>query len=275
MKGTTGLVLRPATAADMTDVHAVVMKSGLRSARDPAALEFYRTGPGGQLIVACQDDRVTGVSCAFSFGRTGWIGNVGVDPDARGRGLGTAVSAAALDALRAAGAQTVLLTATDLGRPVYERLGFGYDGMHYGIWRRDPGSEPVPVVTGGVRAGTPEAARAQDLQATGEDRGAFLDSFAGRIRVPDDGAGYRLWLPWRGGPVVATTETAARALLTDLVRSDDPQSLSFPESNEAGAKLAADLGFQQVRRIPRMRIGPPVDGFRPERIFNVFSFAVG
>ncbi|MGH3157714.1 MAG: GNAT family N-acetyltransferase, partial [Streptosporangiaceae bacterium] len=200
MTGTTGLVLRSATGADMTDVHAVVTRSGLRSGRDPAALEFYRTSPGGQLIMACQGDRVTGVSCAVSFGRTGWIGNVAVDPDARGRGLGTAVSAAALDALRAAGAATVLLTATDLGRPIYERLGFGYDGMHYGIWRREPPPGPhpghpephsghpephsVPDVTGGVRAGTHQDVRAQDLQATGEDRGAFLGRLGGRVRVP-------------------------------------------------------------------------------------------
>jgi hypothetical protein len=68
----------------MTDVHTVVVRSGLRSGRDPAALEFYRTCPGGQLIVACQEDRVVGVSFAVSFGRTGWIGNGATDTDVRG-----------------------------------------------------------------------------------------------------------------------------------------------------------------------------------------------
>jgi hypothetical protein len=51
--------------------------------------------------------------------------------------------------------------------------------------------------------------------------------------------------------------------------------LAFPEPNTVGAALAESLGFRQVRRIPRMRLGPPVTGFHPERIFNVFSFAVG
>ena len=54
------------------------------TATDPAALEFYRTCPGGQLIVACQEDRVVGVSFAPSFGRTGWIGNGATDTDVRG-----------------------------------------------------------------------------------------------------------------------------------------------------------------------------------------------
>jgi len=274
MRGTAGLTIRHATAADMTDVHTVVLRAGLGSGRHPAALEFYRTSPGGQLIVACQDDQVTGVSFAVSFGRTGWIGNVAVDPDARGRGLGTAVSRAALDALHAAGVRTVLLTATDLGRPVYERLGFGYDGMHYGIWRRQ--TRPSAETVGQAGPGTVAHLREHDAHATGESRGALLSTFADRVRVPSGGGGYRIALPWGGGPVIAATEAAARALLADLTGTGaEPERLAFPEPNATGAALAASLGFQQAGRIPRMRLGPPVPGFHPERIFNVFSFAVG
>src|SRR5215831_2576591 len=121
-------IIRPAAAGDMEAVRAVVTSAGLSSGQ-PAALEYCRTGPGGQLAVACQDDRVTGVSYAVSFGSTGWIGNVAVAPEARGRGIGTAVSEAAVDWLRQAGVTTVLLTATEMGRPIYERLGFAHDGV--------------------------------------------------------------------------------------------------------------------------------------------------
>src|ERR1700745_4530198 len=104
--GTGRVIIRPAVAGDMEAVRAVVTRAGLSSGQ-PAALEYCRTGPGGRLVVACQHDRVTGVSYAVSFGPTGWIRNGGVDPDARGRGVGTAVSEAALDWLgRARGAAT-------------------------------------------------------------------------------------------------------------------------------------------------------------------------
>jgi predicted N-acetyltransferase YhbS len=279
---TTGLVVRPATAADMPEAHAVV-REGLSSGRDPAALEFYRTSPGGQLLVACDDGRVVGVSYAASFGRTGWIGNVAVRPDVRGRGIGTAVSRAALDALQQAGVVTVLLTATKLGRPIYEKLGFGYDGLHYGIWRRDP--EPAADSTrdgaggagagGAVTDGGIEDAARLDAAATGEDRRRCLTPLAARIRVTGDGTGYRLRLPWGSGPVIASSASAARALLTDLAHTEADPLLAFPETNTAGAEVAASLGFRQGRNIPRMRFGPPVPGFRPEQIFNVFSFAVG
>lgn len=270
-------IIRPAVAGDMEAVRAVVTRAGLSSGH-PAALEYCRTGPGGHLVVACQHDRVTGVSYAVSFGPTGWIGNVAVDPDARGRGLGTAVSQAAMDWLRQAGVTTMLLTATELGRPIYERLGFADDGVCYGLWTR--GRQPLPAADGGagVAPGRVADALRQDAQATGEDRGSFLGTFAARVRTPAGGAagtGYRIALPWGRGPVVASGPDAARVLVTDMLRTAPDQSLSFPESNAAATELAAALGFRLTRRCTRMRLGPPVRGFRPERIFNVFSLAVG
>lgn len=293
MTQTARLVVRPATAADMPEAHGVV-REGLSSARDPAALEFYRASPGGQLIVACYGSRVVGVSYAASFGRTGWIGNVAVHPEARGRGIGTAVSRAALDALRRAGAVTVLLTATKLGRPIYEKLGFGYDGLHYGMWRRDEepatggrrdstatggqavrGAAGDAVADGTVITGGIEVVAGLDAGATGEDRRRYLGPFAARARVTRDSAGYRVPLPWGRGPVIASSADSAHALLADLVRTEAEPFLAFPETNATGAEVATSLGLRQVKDIPRMRLGPPVPGFRPERIFNVFSFAVG
>jgi GNAT superfamily N-acetyltransferase len=278
----------------MPDALAIVRQS-LSSGRDPAELEFYRVSPGGRLFVACYDGRVAGVSCAVSFGRTGWIGNVAVHPEARGRGIGTAVSQAAFDALRQAGVVTVLLTATKLGRPIYEKLGFGYDGLHYGIWRREPAAatdgsgdghaDDGAAVTdktacqtgdgGMVTAGRIEDVAGLDAGATGEDRRRFLTPFAARIRVTGDGTGYRVALPWGSGPVIASSASPARALLADLAGAEAEPFLAFPETNTAAAEVAASLGFRQVRNIPRMRFGPPVAGFRPDRVFNVFSFAVG
>ena len=274
--GTGKFTIRPAVAGDMDAVRAVVTRAGLSSGQ-PAALEYCRTSPGGRLVVACERDRVTGVSYAVSFGATGWIGNVAVNPDARGRGLGTAVSQAAMDWLRQAGVTTMLLTATEMGRPIYERLGFADDEVRYGIWTR--GQQPLPAGDGAAGIGPGRGAEAlrQDARATGEDRGAFLSPLAARVRTPAGrpGTGYRIALPWGRGPVVAAEPDAARALVTDMLRADRDQSLSFPDSNAGATELAAALGFRRTRWCTRMRLGPPVRGFRPERIFNVFSLAVG
>jgi GNAT superfamily N-acetyltransferase len=268
-------IIRAAVAGDMEAVRAVVTRAGLSSGQ-PAALEYCRTGPGGRLVVACQHDRVTGVSYAVSFGPTGWIGNVAVDPDARGQGVGTAVSEAAMDWLRQTGVTTMLLTATEMGKPIYERLGFADDGVGYGTWTR--GQQPLPAADGegGVGPGRIADALGPDAEATGEDRGSFLSTFAARVRTPaSPDTGFRIALPWGRGPVIASGPDAARALVIDMLRAGADQSLSFPESNTAATELAAALGFRLTRGCTRMRLGPVVPGFRPERIFNVFSLAVG
>jgi len=52
------------------------------------------------------------------------IHNVYVPPSCRGQGFGAALTAAAVDAGRAAGARAACLEATDLGLPVYRKMGF-------------------------------------------------------------------------------------------------------------------------------------------------------
>ena len=269
------VVVRPATAGDVAQMSAVLARSGLSSASP--LLEFYLATPGTRLVVGSRHDRVAGVAGWVSFGRTGWLGSVAVDPGARGQGLGTAVSEAALEGLRHAGVQTVLLTATELGQPIYEKLGFADEGVSYGIW--EPEQPPVPVSkhSAPVRPGRIDDIIRQDAEATGEDRRAYLTPFAHRSRAPAGRgqAGYRVALPWGGGPVVAAGAESARPLLADMIHASPTSRLAFPELNAQGADLAASLGFRLAQRVRRMRLGPPVPGYRPEVIYNVFSLAAG
>src|SRR6202046_5105329 len=113
----------------------VLERAGLSSSR-PEILEFNLASSGTQMVVGCRDGRVAGVGGCVRFGRTGWLGNVAVDDDVRGQGLGRARSQPAGARLQQAGVETVLLTATELGRPIYERLGFTDEAVSYGIWEQ-------------------------------------------------------------------------------------------------------------------------------------------
>jgi hypothetical protein len=46
-------------------------------------------------------------------------------------------------------------------------------------------------------------------------------------------------------------------------------------SSERFIVRPATAEFELTRRVRRMRLGPPVPGYRPEAIFNVFSLAAG
>jgi hypothetical protein len=171
----------------------------------------------------------------------------------------------------------VLLTATKLGQPIYERLGFADEGVSYGIWEQ----QQAPILgcdrSVTVQRGPIGQVVRQDADATGEDRRSYLAPFAGQARVVagQSQAGYRLALPWGGGPVIAASRAAARPLIVDMIRTNPGSRLAFPELNMHGAALAVSLGFHLARRVRRMRLGPPISGYRPGLIYNVFSLAAG
>jgi GNAT superfamily N-acetyltransferase len=66
------------------------------------------------------------------------IHNVYVPPSSRGRGYGAALTAAAIDSGRAMGATAACLQATELGFPVYQRMGFRRVDDYVVVGRDEP-----------------------------------------------------------------------------------------------------------------------------------------
>jgi len=274
--GSERFTIRPAVGGDVSQMSGVLQRAGLASG-GPKFLDFSLASPNAQLFVGCQGDRVVGVACGVCFGRTGWLGNVAVEDDIRGQGLGRTLSTTAVDRLRQAGAETVLLTATKLGQPIYERLGFADDGVSYGIWEQSSPPNLACDSSATVQPSEMDDVIRQDNAATGEDRHSYLAPFADGARVPAGPGqdGYRLGLPWGGGPIIAASPASARPLIVDMIRASPGSRLAFPEVNAHGGALAVSLGFQLARRVRRMRLGPPVPGYRPGTIYNVFSLGIG
>jgi len=80
--------------------------------------------PNCRPILAERDREIVGTGVATVSGRVGWVGTIWVAPALRRRGLGRAITEAVIEELEASGCRTLVLVATEAGRPVYERLGF-------------------------------------------------------------------------------------------------------------------------------------------------------
>lgn len=88
-------------------------------------LEFLlSTFPGGCFCMRDTNGTAAGFVTSLKHYRSGWIGNLIVSPELRGRGRGEDLFGSALEALRSAGSETVWLTASEMGRPLYEKHGF-------------------------------------------------------------------------------------------------------------------------------------------------------
>ena len=75
-------------------------------------------------LAAWDDGEPVGYVTSIKYGESGWIGNLIVRGAFRGKGVGSALMDRALQALAGAGAETVWLTASKQGKPMYEKLGF-------------------------------------------------------------------------------------------------------------------------------------------------------
>jgi len=100
-----------------------------------------------------------GAPVAFAMlairGRRGWIGGMGVVPEARGQGGGRAIMEAVLESARARGLATVDLEVLEQNQPaarIYEALGFR-DRRWLDVWSRE--AAPLPSTSGPLPAVEP------------------------------------------------------------------------------------------------------------------------
>jgi GNAT superfamily N-acetyltransferase len=140
-----------------------------------AELSFCVRHAPTTVFVAEQDGGIVGTTIATVSAGIGWLGLGFVAPALRGQHLGTRLTRTALDDLRQRGSRSVLLAATALGRPIYERLGFVVDG-HYAIVFGPGlgGHDPDQPGLRGIEPHDLPALSALDRAATGEDRTHLL-----------------------------------------------------------------------------------------------------
>jgi GNAT superfamily N-acetyltransferase len=262
------------------DVNAAVMavrQGGWGERR--ASFEFYAQHRDCHPFVAEADGTVVGTAIATHNGDVGWVGLVFVAPEWRGRGLGGELTQATLRCFEELGCRSVVLAATELGRPVYERLGFVPDG-EYAVFHGPPQSERVhhPHLRDLTPADLP-AVCALDRQATAEDRSHLIEA-APEGWVIDDGQairGFAVRAPWAAVGAAIAPDATAGALLLDVLRTRSSATdmvMTTVASNSAAMPHLQRVGFQEERRLPRMVLGHPVP-WQPTHIWTIFNFAVG
>ena len=269
------------TPADVERASAVVRRGGWG---DREAFFRWAAGqPTCRPFVAEADGEIVGTGVGTVNGAAGWVGTIFVDPAWRGRGLGVALTRHVVDALASAGCRTLLLVASEAGRPLYERLGFEVV-THYHVLAAaaSPSRPPDPAVR---RLGPADldAVLALDRLATDEDRSALLRSF---VVSPNPGwvldgpdrrlRGFVALAPWSGGAAIALEPVDGVRLLEHrraVTTSARVRSGLLAENVEGRRRLAA-LGWHEEWRAPRMIRGEPLE-WRPEAIWGQFSWALG
>ena len=160
---------------------------------------FLSASPEGCFVIEAEG-RIVGTATTINYeGRFAWIGMVLVDPDYRGRGIGTRLLEKAIDYLDGSGVPTLKLDATPQGKPIYKKLGFTEEyEVERWVLRRSPGAKtseppgPLPdfegilkwdrVVFGADRSRLLSSIdrESRDFTLTAEGRGSPAGYAAGR-----------------------------------------------------------------------------------------------
>jgi GNAT superfamily N-acetyltransferase len=231
--------------------------------------------PQGMFSAECEG-RLCGSASAISYGSTcGWIGMILVHPDFRRRGIATLLMSQCIDHLRGLGVRSIMLDATDQGRPVYQKLGFIDEQpvVRLAGCGIDPSERPGNGLTiRPIRQDDLEAIAALDGPVFGADRSALLESLANSgpaMLARRDGRLVAFGMARGGhnaafmGPVTAEHADGASQIVSALLAELGPDSDVYWDllpDNAVASELAAELGFATARQLTRMYLGQPGPG---------------
>jgi GNAT superfamily N-acetyltransferase len=217
--------------------------------------------------VALDAERLAGVGQGLVTGTAGWLGNIIVRPEMRRRGLGTRITHDLVDLLRVQGCSTLLLIATNLGEPVYRRLGFRRTAEY--LFLRVPRLTPAPSTS--IRRLQPsdlERMIELDAWATDEARQALIGPHfeSGWGHVDPHGVLDGFFLPAFGAGLVIASRPDAGVQLLGFKHAYYPGPAVVPVANTLASEFLLAHGAQETARAPRMALGDEI-AWRPECVF--------
>jgi len=164
-------MIRPAQKEDWTSFLQLAADEGWRVPRLESML--FQDSWQQHAYAFREDNRFCGLVTAVPHQKSGWIGNLIVPADLRGRGYGQQLFYAAIERLNAQGVSSIWLTASRLGQPIYEKAGF-VEVDEIERWVSETRSPPADIPEG--LTGDMLTLGAADEAAWGERRDLLLEA---------------------------------------------------------------------------------------------------
>lgn len=234
------------------------------------------TYPEGCFVVREQGGEAVGFVTALRHDISGWIGNLIVAERYRGKGVGEALFLQAVDALQNSGVETIWLTASVSGMPLYQKHGFRrLDTMirwvgsgrqqHAGHASFDSGDDVNSLVSG------------LDSHCWGDRRDDLLHATISRGRLLADESGFIVVQPCgdalQFGPFTARDNDAAERIFYAALRTVQLGTkiyLDAPVSNRAALRMFNRRRLRLAGTTELMYAGARPD-YHPEVLYGLAS----
>lgn len=267
-------MIHPFTMADVTRI-AELQPEGWDDITE--FFRFYVEAPFCLPLKLEDRDRVLAVGNLILHAGTGWLAHIIVAPEQRRKGLGATITRELMALAERHGRKTLLLIATAMGAPLYERLGFRRSCDYTFFDARGHMETPVPPFVRPLEPRDVPDILALDRRATGEDRHLLLagSGWRGWIHDGPDGRGIGgFYLPDLGeGMIIAQDSDAGVALMAVRLATTGTRPV-VPAENAAAHDYLLGAGFKVQHSAPRM-VRQGDDTLVPGMIFNRVGGHVG
>jgi len=211
---------------------------------------------------------IIGLGCLICYQDSAWLAHIIVSENYRGQGIGKLIVNALIDTAQRKGIRAIHLIATDLGLPVYSKLGF-QASCNYLFYDRPQQYTAQPISERLMPATQKHYAQilAMDAEIAGDKRELLIRQHFNHCVVYEaDNMVQGYFLPTLGnGPLYAKTEASAEALM-ELKYSSAAMAV-LPEVNTVGLAWLEARGFtRKVYTATRMTLSTATI-WQPQHIF--------
>jgi GNAT superfamily N-acetyltransferase len=232
--------------------------------------EFYVQQDFCFPIGVWDENRLIGVGCAIQNGDTGWLSHIIVHEDYRGKGIGKTITETVVNMLKNQHIHDIQLIATDLGEPVYQKLGFEICGEYLFLKGSNIPPENHDFIQK-IDATYWEQVLAIDQAISGEYREKMLQTvYQNAFGFVKNGELQGYYLPEMcEGLIYALNEEAGIRLLNFKLNQKQEviQKVALPIQNTVAIDYLEKQGFEVFRRLSRMCLGRKI-AWQPHKIYS-------
>jgi|JI10StandDraft_1071094.scaffolds.fasta_scaffold251499_2 GNAT superfamily N-acetyltransferase len=214
------------------------------------------------------DDKIVGIGTTITNNETAWLAHIIVHKDFRNKSIGKIITQTLVDYSYSNGCETIYLLATELGEPVYVKIGFEIE-TEYLFFRRQETNDYSINLENIVTTNNDTLKQILDLdrQVSGENRNSLLEHHLSDSHIYfQDKEVKGFYLPNLGdGLIIANTNSAGLELIKLRLKTKD--FASFPRDNVNATEFMYQNKFSLIRTEKRMRIGKKRI-WQPESIYN-------
>lgn len=218
---------------------------------------YYISSPCCDTIKICDGKQIAAVGTTIRHPDTAWLAHVIVHPDFRNQGLGQKLTSELVDRAHAKKIRTVYLDATDMGFPVYKKLGFEteIEYVHLdGELINQNLNNPAAVIP--FQEKYREDILKLDKNTSGENRERILnDRLNGSLMYLKENQLAGVYFSnFFENAIMANDAEAGTELMKLRMRVKN--KFRFPISNKDGMDFLIQNAYQQIRTSRKMILGP-------------------